>query len=186
MPTTSVHTSDWRLPEVPLPLTLGPQDLSAVLRPFDATSWAEVPLALQIQNPEGRTVLLRLHSSGASCRIPPLTPCLNSRSIPGSQAQRPIIAFGATAALAQIAHLPGTAPISMVPSSASATRRPRLGSDSRTLAVRKSCKMGTGWYSSRSLRFMPCGTVTGRASWCRALPHRVRRQRCPLAATRTW
>ena len=29
-------------------------------RPLEATSWAEVPLALQIQNPEGRTVLLRL------------------------------------------------------------------------------------------------------------------------------
>ena len=56
----AVHTSDWQLPEAPLPLTLGPQDLSAVLRPLEATSWADVPLALQIQNPEGRTVLLRL------------------------------------------------------------------------------------------------------------------------------
>ena len=27
---------------------------------LDATSWAEVPLTLQIQTPEGRTVLLRL------------------------------------------------------------------------------------------------------------------------------
>ena len=61
MPTTSLsHTTDWRLPEAPLPLTLGPQDLCAVLRPLDATSWADVPLALQIQNPEGQTVLLRL------------------------------------------------------------------------------------------------------------------------------
>ena len=56
----TVHTSDWQLPEAPLPLTLGPQDLFAALRPLEATSWAEVPLALQIQNPEGRTVLLRL------------------------------------------------------------------------------------------------------------------------------
>ena len=56
----AVHTSHWQLPEAPLPLTLGPQDLSAVLRPLEATSWADVPLALQIQNPEGRTVLLRL------------------------------------------------------------------------------------------------------------------------------
>ena len=44
----AVHSSDWQLPEAPLPLTLGPQDLSAVLRPLEATSWADVPLALQI------------------------------------------------------------------------------------------------------------------------------------------
>ena len=56
----TVHTSDWQLSDAPLPLTLGPQDLFAALRPLEATSWAEVPLALQIQNPEGRTVLLRL------------------------------------------------------------------------------------------------------------------------------
>ena len=40
-------------------LTLGSQDLAAVLRPLDATSWAEVPLALQLETPEGRTVLLK-------------------------------------------------------------------------------------------------------------------------------
>ena len=51
-----------------------------------------------------------------SCRIPPLIPCLNSQSIPGSPVPRPIIAFGATAAPAQIALLVGTAPINMVPS----------------------------------------------------------------------
>ena len=46
---------------------------------------------------------------------------------------------------------------------------PRCGSDSRTLAVRKSFKMGTGWYSSLSLPFIPCETVTVRASWCHGL-----------------
>ena len=123
----TVHTSDWLLPEAPLPLTLGPQDLSAVLRPLEATSWADVPLA--------EDELFSLLSNDASCRIPHLTPCLNSRSFPGSQAQRPITAFGATATLVQIAHLPGTAPISMVPSSESATRRPRFGSDSTCIAL---------------------------------------------------
>ena len=54
----TVHTACWQLPDAPLPLSLGSQDLFAALRPLDATSWAEVPLALQIQNPEGRTVLL--------------------------------------------------------------------------------------------------------------------------------
>ena len=47
----AVHTSDWQLPEVPLPLTLGLQDLSAVLRPLEATSWADVPLALPDSEP---------------------------------------------------------------------------------------------------------------------------------------
>ena len=42
----TVRTSDWQLPDAPLPLTLGPQDLFAALRPLEATSWAEVPLAL--------------------------------------------------------------------------------------------------------------------------------------------
>ena len=56
----SVHTAYWQLPDAPLPLTLGPQDVDDVLRPLDATSWAEVPLALQLHTPKGRTVLLRL------------------------------------------------------------------------------------------------------------------------------
>ena len=56
----TVHTADWQLPDAPFPLSLGSQDLFAALRPLEATSWAEVPLALQIENPEGRTVLLRL------------------------------------------------------------------------------------------------------------------------------
>ena len=56
----TVHTADWQLPDAPIPLSLVSQDLFAALRPLEATSWAEAPLALQIQNPEGRTVLLRL------------------------------------------------------------------------------------------------------------------------------
>ena len=60
----SVHTAYWQLPDAPLPLSLGSQDLVAALRPLDATSWAEVPLALQIQTPEGRTVLLQLTATG--------------------------------------------------------------------------------------------------------------------------
>ena len=56
----SVHTAYWQLPDAPLPLSLGPQDVGDVLRPLDATSWAEVPLALQLHTPQGRTVLLRL------------------------------------------------------------------------------------------------------------------------------
>ena len=58
--TYAVHTAYWQLPDAPFLLSLGSQDLSAALRPLEATSWAEVPLALQIQNPQGRTVLLRL------------------------------------------------------------------------------------------------------------------------------
>ena len=53
----TVHISDWRLLEARLPLTLGPQDLFAALRPLEATSWAEVPLALLDLI---RKVLLRL------------------------------------------------------------------------------------------------------------------------------
>ena len=56
----SVHTAYWQLPDAPLPLSLGPQDVDDVLRPLGATSWAEVPLALQLHTPKGRTVLLRL------------------------------------------------------------------------------------------------------------------------------
>ena len=56
----SVHTAYWQLPDAPLPLSLGSQDVVDALRPLDATSWAEVPLALQIHTPQGRTVLLRL------------------------------------------------------------------------------------------------------------------------------
>ena len=56
----SVHTAYWQLPDAPLPLSLGSQDVVNALRPLDATSWAEVPLALQIHTPQGRTVLLRL------------------------------------------------------------------------------------------------------------------------------
>ena len=36
------------------------QDVVDALRPLDATSWAEVPLALQLHTLQGRTVLLRL------------------------------------------------------------------------------------------------------------------------------
>ena len=55
----TVHTADWQLPDAPIPLSLGSQDLFAALRPLEAISWAEAPLALQIQNLEGRTVLLQ-------------------------------------------------------------------------------------------------------------------------------
>ena len=44
----SVHTAYWQLPDAPLPLSLGSQDVIDALRPLDATSWAEVPLALQL------------------------------------------------------------------------------------------------------------------------------------------
>ena len=54
----TVHSVDWQLSDASLSLSLGPQDLFAALRPLLATGWAEVPLALQIQNLEGRTVLL--------------------------------------------------------------------------------------------------------------------------------
>ena len=43
----TVHTADWQLPDAPLPVSLGSQDLFAALRPLEATSWAEVPLAPQ-------------------------------------------------------------------------------------------------------------------------------------------
>ena len=66
----TVPTAHWQLPDAPLPLSLGSQDLFAALRPLEATSWAEVPLALQIQNPEGRTVLLRLTLK--RCKLPHL------------------------------------------------------------------------------------------------------------------
>ena len=55
--------------------------LSAVLRPLEATSWADVPLALQIQNPEGRTVLLRLTLKRRKLLHPSFDPCLNFQSI---------------------------------------------------------------------------------------------------------
>ena len=44
----TVHTAYWQLPDASLPLSLGSQDLFAALRPLEATSWAEVPLSLQI------------------------------------------------------------------------------------------------------------------------------------------
>ena len=53
----SVHTAYWQLPDAPLPLSLALQDVGDVLRPLDATSWAEVPLALQLHTPKGRTTV---------------------------------------------------------------------------------------------------------------------------------
>ena len=55
-----VHSTDWQLPEAPLPFCHAPLDLAAVLRPLDAASWAEVPLAVQIENPRDAVVVLRL------------------------------------------------------------------------------------------------------------------------------
>ena len=43
-----------------LPLCLAPQDIATVVQPLDATSWAEVLLAVQIENLRGAVVLLRL------------------------------------------------------------------------------------------------------------------------------
>ena len=159
--------------------------LPAVLRPLDATSWAEVPLALQLETPEGRTVLLRLTLKRR--KLPhlffdPLSD-LPSRSFPEPLVPRPIIATGATAAPARIALSAGTAPTSKVLSCGSATPHPRFDSDSRTMAMRKSCRMDTGWSSYRNSCTMQCGTGTVNALQCRVPPPRVRRLRCPVAAT---
>ena len=47
-----VHSADWLLPEAPLPLCQAPQDIATVVRPLDATSWTEVPLAVQVRTHE--------------------------------------------------------------------------------------------------------------------------------------
>ena len=46
--------SDWLLPDALRPLSPAPQDLAAVVRPLEAASWAEVPLAVQIENPRNQ------------------------------------------------------------------------------------------------------------------------------------
>ena len=63
-----VYSADWLLPDTLPPLRPLPQDIAAVVRPLDATSWAEVPLAVQIENPRGAVVLLRLTLK--RCKLP--------------------------------------------------------------------------------------------------------------------
>ena len=76
----SVHTAYWQLPDAPLPLSLGPQDVGDVLRPLDATSWAEVPLALQLHTPKGRTVgWYGTNQQGAFLQICHTTPKIRLR-----------------------------------------------------------------------------------------------------------
>ena len=62
-----VYSADWLLPDALPPLSSAPQDLAAVVRPLEAASWAEVPLAVQIENPRGAVVLLRLTIHWAYC-----------------------------------------------------------------------------------------------------------------------
>ena len=111
----TVHTAYWQLPDAPLPLNLGSQDLAAALRPLDATSWAEVPLALQLETPEGRTVLLRLTLKRRKLPHPSFDPLSDLPIFPEPPVPRPIIAAGATAAPARIALSAGTAPTSQMP-----------------------------------------------------------------------
>ena len=54
-----VYSADWQLPDA-LPLSAAPQDLAAAVRPFETATWAELPLAVQIESPRGAVVLLRL------------------------------------------------------------------------------------------------------------------------------
>ena len=107
----TVHTAYWHFPDASLPLSLGSQDLAAVLRPLDATSWAEVPLALQLETPEGRTVLLQLTFKRRRLPHPSFDPLSDLPIFPEPPVPRPIIATGATAAPAQMAPSAGTAPI---------------------------------------------------------------------------
>ena len=55
-----VYSADWLLPDALPPLSPAPQDLAAVVRPLEPASWAEVPLAVQIETSRGAVVLLRL------------------------------------------------------------------------------------------------------------------------------
>ena len=54
------YCASWHLPEALPPLSPAPQDIMLRVRPLEAADWAEVPLAIQIENPDGAVVLLRL------------------------------------------------------------------------------------------------------------------------------
>ena len=54
------YCASWHLPEALPPLSPAPQDIMLQVRPLEAADWAEVPLAIQIENPDGAVVLLRL------------------------------------------------------------------------------------------------------------------------------
>ena len=55
-----VYCADWHLPDALPPLSAAPQDLAAAVRPFETATWAELPLAVQIESPRGAVVLLKL------------------------------------------------------------------------------------------------------------------------------
>ena len=67
-----VYSADWLLPDTLPPLCSAPQDIAEVVRPLEAASWAEVPLAVQMEKCPGTIVLLRL--TLANCRTLLLTP----------------------------------------------------------------------------------------------------------------
>ena len=54
------YCASWHLPEALPPLSPAPQDIMLRVRPLEAADWAEVPLALQLEHPDGAVVLLRL------------------------------------------------------------------------------------------------------------------------------
>ena len=66
-----VYSADWLLPDALPPLSAAPQDLAAAVRPLETATWAELPLAVQIENPRGAVVLLRLADLTAE---PPIFP----------------------------------------------------------------------------------------------------------------
>ena len=54
------YCASWHLPEALPPLSPTPQDMMLRVRPLDAADWSEVPLAIQLEHPDGAVVLLRL------------------------------------------------------------------------------------------------------------------------------
>ena len=54
------YCASWHLPEALPPLSPTPQDMMSRVRPLDAADWSEVPLAIQLEHPDGAVVLLRL------------------------------------------------------------------------------------------------------------------------------
>ena len=54
------YCASWHLPEALPPLSPTPQDMMLRVRPLEAADWSEVPLAIQLEHPDGAVVLLRL------------------------------------------------------------------------------------------------------------------------------
>ena len=119
------YCASWHLPEALPPLSPAPQDIMLRVRPLEAADWAEVPLAIQVENPDGAVCSCDLPSSDANCLMQQLICGRPHLSFLGLSVPDRVTSTGHIAAPSRSDLLHGMAPTVLERSLGFATLSPR-------------------------------------------------------------